>query len=102
MNKLELWEVLVPTISNEGKVFRTRYHRVWDRKVYEITGGISILPPLKGKWLNNSKLYEERNIPVRIACTELQLMEILKFTKIYYDQIAIMAYRISDKVIIYE
>ena len=28
-NKIELWEVLVPTIRNgNGKPFRTRFHRV--------------------------------------------------------------------------
>jgi hypothetical protein len=98
---LKIYEILVPTVDNDGKPFRTRYHRVWDKKVYDITGGISILTPLKGKWVDDGTLYEERNIPVRIACTESQMMEILKFTKEYYRQIAIMAYVISEEVIIY-
>jgi hypothetical protein len=98
----ELWEILVPTVKNEGKPFRTRYHRVWDKQVYEITGGLTILRPTKGKWVHQGKTYEERNIPVRVACSREQLMLILKFTKEYYDQLAIMAYKISDEVIIFE
>jgi hypothetical protein len=96
---MELWEILVPTISNDGKPFCTRYHRVWDKRVYEITGGLSILQPLRGKWFYKDKLYEERNIPVRIACNRDQIIEILEFTKKYYGQIEVMAYRISDDVI---
>lgn len=99
---MELWEVLVPTVNNDGRPFRTRYHKVWDKKVYEITGGLSIMPPLRGKWMHNTHLYEERNIPVRIACNREQLNEILRFTKEYYKQIKVFAYLISSEVIVYE
>ena len=99
---MELWEILVPTIDNEGKAFRTRYHKVWDAKVKAITGGLTILKPVKGIWEYDGRTYEERNIPVRIACTRSQIEEILKFTKPYYRQIAVMAYKISEEVIIFE
>ena len=99
---LELWEILVPTIDNDGKPFKTRYHKVWDAKVLEITGGVSIMAPLRGKWVNEGKLYDERNIPVRIACYREDIFKILEFTRKYYSQIAIMAYKISEDVIIYE
>lgn len=97
----QLWEVLVPTVSNEGKPFRTRYHRVWDKKVYAITGGLTILTPAKGKWVcPEGSLFEERMIPVRIACTRKQIEEIVDMTIVYYSQKAVMAYRISEEVII--
>lgn len=100
---MELWEILVPTIRNCGKPFRTRYHKVWDQKVYEIAGGVTILPPTKGKWVGpDGSVYDERMIPVRIACTRAQIQAIAKMTAEYYDQIAIFAYRVSDDVIIYE
>lgn len=95
-----LWEILVPTKDNEGKPFRTRYHRVWDKKVYEMTGGLTIVQPVKGKWIDGGILYDERNIPVRIACNRDTIYDILEFTKKYYNQIAIMAFRISEEVII--
>lgn len=43
-----MWEILVPTVSNEGKPFRKRYHKVWDRKVQEFSDGMTILTPSKG------------------------------------------------------
>lgn len=98
---MEMWEILVPTITNEGKSIKTKFHRVWDRKVYSITNGLTILTPTKGKWVSpTGTLFSERMIPVRIACTREQIIEIIDMTKKYYDQIAILACRISDDVII--
>lgn len=99
---LELWEVLVPTIRNNGKPIRTRFHRVWDKKVRALTNGLTVLTPAKGQWVSaEGELFEERMIPVRIACTGEQLSEVLKITADYYEQKAIFAYRISDTVKIY-
>jgi hypothetical protein len=48
----ELWEVLVPTETGDGrggkKPIHTRYHKVWDAKVRAITGGLTVLTPAKG------------------------------------------------------
>jgi hypothetical protein len=94
-----LWEILVPTVHNNGKPFRTRFHKVWDSKVRKITGGLSIFPPIKGHWLNpEGKLFTERMIPVRIMCSEDQLNKIADMTAQYYEQEAIMFYRLSDRV----
>lgn len=99
--KKELWEILVPTMFNDGRPIKTRYHRVWDRKVYEITGGLTILTPTKGKWVcPEGSLFEERMIPVRIACTREQIDKIVDMTMIYYHQLAILAYKVSDEVIL--
>ena len=73
-----MWEILVPTVMPDGKPIKTRYHKVWDTKVYAITGGLTILTPTKGKWVcPEGSLFEERMIPVRIACTRSQLDEII-------------------------
>ena len=101
MENLQLWEILVPTQSNAGKPFRTRYHRVWDAKVYTITGGMTILAPTKGRWVSpEGTLFAERMIPVRISCTREQIEKIIEMTMKYYDQEAVMAYKISEEVII--
>lgn len=97
----ELWEILVPTIRNDGRPFRLRFHRIWDEKVRKIAGGLTVVPPVKGQWVFEEKLYSERNIPVRIACTREQIVEIIKMTATYYDQIDILAYKISNEVIFY-
>jgi len=100
--KTEMWEILVPTMSNEKKPYRTRYHRVWDKKVYEIAGGLTILTPVKGKWVfkNSNALFEERMIPVRIVCTREQIEKIVDMTIKYYKQFAVLAVKISDDVIL--
>lgn len=95
----EMWEIYVPTASNEGKPFRTRYHRVWDAKVREISGGLTILTPAKGHWVSpEGKLFTERMIPVRILATEEEIDSIIAMTMKYYDQEAVLAYSISDRV----
>jgi hypothetical protein len=99
---MELWEIFVPTIRNDGVPYRTRFHRVWDAKVRKIAGGLTIFTPAKGQWISpTGDLFHERMIPVRIACTEDQIDQILKMTREYYDQEAVMAYQISSKVKIY-
>lgn len=45
---MNLYEILVPCQTNQGKPIRTRQHREWDRRVRLITGGLTILPPAKG------------------------------------------------------
>jgi hypothetical protein len=99
--KVEMWEILVPTVMN-GEPIRTRYHRVWDSRVRSIAGGLTVLKPAKGQWVNEGNLHIERMIPVRIACTHDQILQIIDITLKYYNQLAVMAYRVSDYVIIKE
>ena len=97
----QLWEILVPTISNAGKPFRTRYHRVWDAKVRAISGGLTIMPVSRGQWVSgDGELFVERMIPVRIVCSEEQINQIIDMTIKYYDQKAVMAHLVSEKCII--
>jgi hypothetical protein len=99
-----LWEILVPTVRNSGKPFRTRYHRVWDEKVREISGGLTVMPVAKGQWVDKSTdentLFRERMIPVRIIATRAEMLTIIAMTKKYYEQIAVLAYKLSEDVIL--
>jgi len=96
-----LWEILVPTVSNDGKPFRTRFHRVWDKKVREISYGVTIMTPAKGQWISDAgRLYEERMIPVRIYTNKHFIKKIAKMTAEYYSQLAVMVYKISDDVMV--
>jgi len=97
---MELWEILVPTVRNDGRPFHLRYHKIWDNKVREITHGLTIMPVTKGQWIDKGNTFVERMIPVRIACTREQIEQIIDFTIKYYEQIAVMAYKISEEVII--
>ena len=101
-----LWEILVPTVRNpteDGKIspYRTRYHRVWDAKVKDIAGGLTVLTPVKGTWVSaDDETFQERMIPVRIMCTRTEILEIAQMSKVYYEQEAIMVYKVSDEVFI--
>lgn len=97
----KLYEILVPTIRNDGRPISTRYHRVWDAKIIEISGGLTILSPAKGTWVSpDSKVFKERMIPVRIMCDEKDIEKIIDFTIDYYEQEAILAYVVSNEVIL--
>ena len=102
-NTKKLYEIMVPTISNEGKPFRTRHHREWDRQVREISNGLTIYTPAKGQWIDedSGELFVERMIPVRIACTSSEIYIIMEITTNHYDQIDVMAYVVSEEVLFY-
>jgi hypothetical protein len=96
---MDLWEILVPTTRNCGKPFRTRYHRVWDKRVREISGGLTVMSPVKGQWVNpDGVLFAERMIPVRIITDEKNMDKIISMTIDFYDQEAVLAYKISNQV----
>ena len=101
MNKTKIWEILVPTISN-NKPFRTRHHKEWDSRVRKISGGLTVFKPAKGSWVSpTNQLFVERMIPVRIACTQKQIDKIADITAKHYNQEAIFYYLISDKIVMF-
>ena len=97
-----LWEILVPRKWNNGKPIRTRHHREWDKRVKAITGGLTIYPPtIKGEWISpEGETYIDSTIPVRIACNREQINKIMDITGHHYRQLAVMAYKISEEVLI--
>lgn len=96
-----LWEILVPTIHPNGKPIRTRYHRVWDKKIREIASGLTILNPAKGHWISpDGELFVEKMIPVRILATDDEMNKIVDITLTYYSQKAVLAYKISESYIL--
>lgn len=99
-----MWEILVPTERrlNPGKYYTVRYHRVWDAKVRSITGGLTIMPPARGQWINpiTGELFYEKMIPVRVMATREEIEKVVDLTLKYYDQLAILCYKISDEVIL--
>lgn len=103
MTEKSLWEILVPTVKPgvDGKFFTTRYHRVWDDKVRAITSGLTVLTPAKGQWVSPSgETFVERMIPVRIVATKEQIEQIISMTLEYYNQEAVLCYKLSNEVIL--
>lgn len=98
-----VWEILVPTERrlDPGKYYTTRYHKVWDSKVRTITNGLTVMAPARGQWISpTGDLFQERMIPVRIVATREEIEQVIDLTLKYYDQLAVLCYKISDEVIL--
>lgn len=102
-----LYEILVPTekpdcIPGKNRYFTKKYHQEWDKKVIAISNGLTVLQPTKsGSWVApNGKLFREKMIPVRVACTKDEIVKIMDVAAKHYKQKAIMAYKLSEEVLI--
>ena len=99
--KDQMWEILVPASNNKDLGFTYEHHKAWDAFVRSVTGGVTIMKTAKGEWVSpTGKLYKDRMIPCRIICTEEQISEIIDFTIDHYKQEAVLAYKISNDVIL--
>lgn len=97
----QLWEIFVPCVRNDGRPVRTRMHREWDSRVRRITGGLTVMPPVRGQWVApDGRLFAERMIPVRIVATEAEMERISDMTAAFYEQLAILYYVVSERVVI--
>ena len=93
---MKLWEILVPSADEQGREFSNNFHKEWDHKVSKITGGLTILRPVKGVWASQT----EKMIPVRVACTEIEINEIAMLVAEHYSQRSVMYTLVSNCVII--
>ena len=102
-DRKRLWQVLVPCNYNDGRPVRTRHHKEWDRRVRKITGGLTILTPGKGQWVDpeDDQLYLDRIIPVQTIATDKEIEKIAKITCQHYKQLACFYFLVSDYVRIY-
>lgn len=102
--KQSLWEILVPTHDNEGQKYPLEHHQEWDGFVQDLCGGQTLLKVARGRWVDpaTNVLYDETMIPVRIACTKQQIKQIGRHTLEHYNQIAVLAYRISKEVLLFQ
>jgi len=99
--KDELWEILVPASNNKDLKFTYEHHKEWDAFVKKLSGGITIMKTAKGEWVSpDGKLYIDRVIPCRIICSEEHINKIVDFTIDHYKQEAVLAYRISKRVVL--
>jgi len=97
--KTYLWEILVPGQTQGGEEIPVSHHQVWDENVRNISGGLTILKTAKGHWVDPEGIpIVEPMIPVRVLCSKAQIEEIAALTASYYQQEAVMFYRVSKKV----
>lgn len=96
-----LWEILIPVMDNQGTKFDKKHHQRWDKEVLSLVKGLTILQANDGIWQADSgQCFKESMLVVRIAATKEQMEIIIEFTAKHYEQKAVMAYKISDDVII--
>lgn len=95
-----LWEILVPA-SNREQSFSYEHHKEWDAFVGQYSDGITILRGAKGEWKSpDGTVFRDRMIPCRIICTEEEIRKIVRFTIEHYRQEAVLAYKLSDTIIL--
>lgn len=102
MNIIETqaWEIMVPYKIGK-KTVQLPHHQEWDEKVRAISGGLTIYRVAHGQWMNaEGRVYKEPMIPVRIACTEEQIKEIMQITLEHYRQQAVYVSLVSEKTLI--
>jgi hypothetical protein len=101
--KKYMWEILVPAYDANGEIPLPR-HKQWDNKVNVIAGGLTIMKPAVGHWVSPAgKLFRDKMIPVRIACTRLQIDAIGHMSLEHYGgEQVILVYRVSDTVLMFE
>tara|TARA_R110000824_G_scaffold400038_1_gene606672 strand:+ start:4577 stop:4948 length:372 start_codon:yes stop_codon:yes gene_type:complete len=97
-----LWEILIPASSTKTQ-FSGVHHKAWYAKIIELAGGLSVFKTLKGEWISpNGEVFKDRMSPVRISCTLPEIKHIMFITKAHYDELEIMAYKVSDHVLFYD
>lgn len=100
---MKLWQIFVPTHDNNGKEFPIEHHKTWDTKVRVIAGGLTINRKSKGLWQSpvTGKIFKETMIPVTVHCNRHAISMIAQMTLHHYDQKAVMCYKVSDEVLIF-
>jgi hypothetical protein len=96
---LHLYEIFVPTkYGDTGNPISTKHHKNWDNYVRKITGGLTLMGVARGQWLHRGELFEERIIPVRVACEPNFINPIVTFTIEHYRQTAVMFFKVTEHV----
>ncbi len=98
-----LWEILVPACDNNGKRFSLNHHKIWDKKVMQVSHGMTIQKIANGRWVSpKCGMFKEKMIPVRFISNQKEAKEIVNFTLSHYNQKAVLAYQLSNNMILVE
>jgi hypothetical protein len=101
MTNVSLWQILVPAFWRDGEEVDVSTHRVWDGRVRAITKGLTINRAAKGHWVSpDGTVVIEKVIPVNFSATDEQKDKIMAMACIFYDQDAVMCYKIGTDVVI--
>ena len=96
-----LYEILIPVADNDGHTFSNSYRKIFVDILIKETGGLSVLPTVKGFWIDKGITYADENTPLRVICTGEDIERFAYIAKEHFNQLAILYYKISDDVVIY-
>jgi len=102
MNDKSLWEIMIPKNIDKHTIFHVSCHREWSNYVENITNGMVFFSSLDRRWISPKETspYFDNKIPVRIFCNKEQIKKIISFTMKHYDQNHVIAYKLSDSIIL--
>ena len=101
---MQLWQILIPTMDNEGTPFTPKDYDDFANLVIKEIGvtGLTMLPRGTGYWVGSSKqVQQEPMIPILIGC-ELYC-EVYLTTKLVAEQFkqkAVAYWKVSDNFFI--
>lgn len=96
----DVFQVLVPVADNWGALFGREKHDLFYDFVRERTGGVTILPEVKGQWRDprTGKLFLESMIPVNIATSAEVFEDIARHAAAFYEQNCIFTCKVGTHV----
>jgi len=91
-----LWEILVPFADNKDIPFTDDHHNSFRRILRSVSGGTTRNPVADGDWVHKGRPFKERMIPMRFRACRADAERFGEHARKFYDQIAIMAYKVAD------
>jgi hypothetical protein len=96
---MQLWQILIPTMDNEGHVFLSKDYDDFANKIIKELGisGLTILPRGTGYWVGSGKqVQQEPMIPILIGCMEHEIQIATKLVAEQFKQNAVAYWKVSD------
>lgn len=87
-------QILIPVAGNDGVAFAREFDEVFEAKLVELFGGMSLSPHLiTGAWIDDGTLYHDQTRIYTVALSSLAkghlIGEAVEFAKVHYNQLAI-------------
>jgi len=98
-----LWEIFIPKNNNRETIYEVSHHREWNKKVTTETDVILLSSdPHKKKSCPTigESFFSEEMILLRVCCTPEEFDKILDITVQHYDRPEIIAFKLSENMIV--
>lgn len=96
---MQLWQILIPTMDNEGTPFTPKDYDDFANLVIKEVGvtGLTMLPRGTGYWVgSNKQVQHELTIPILIGCVEHEVQIATRLVAEQFKQKAVTYWKVSD------